>query len=297
MSDKRDISRLTIQIGKFAVHDVFDNNTYAQDARADFLNWSIWAAGAFDYPADKVGLTYGAVAEWNQKQWALRAGYFLTGDESNSNNFDGAVFRRGAYVTEFEARTALLSRPGKFRITAWLNNSFAGNYRDAIGMVRADPGIDPTDALVDTREGRVKYGYVPGLEQLLSDDVALFGRWSWNNGTSEIIAFTDIDASLSGGLSIKGTSWGRPNDVVGIAGAVNALSRDHRDYLAIGGLGILVGDGQLNYRQEKIIEAYYAVNVMAGLTATLDYQFIADPAYNADRGPVSIFSARVRAAF
>lgn len=297
MSGKRDISRLTIQVGKFAVHDVFDNNAYAQDARVDFLNWSIWAAGAFDYPADKVGLTYGAVAEFNQQQWALRAGYFLTGNESNSNNFDSAVFRRGAYVTELETRYALFSQPGKFRITGWLNNSFAGNYRGAIDLTAAMPGLDPTDALVATREGRIKYGYVLGLEQSLTDNIALFGRWSWNNGKSEIAAFTDIDASLSGGVSIKGTQWGRPNDVIGIAGAVNALSRDHREYLEIGGLGILVGDGQLNYRQEKIFEAYYAMNVFAGTVATLDYQFIANPAYNADRGPVSIFSGRVRAAF
>ncbi|WP_166627566.1 carbohydrate porin, partial [Lactobacillus crispatus] len=127
-------SRLTIQVGKFAVHDVFDNNAYAQDPRVDFLNWSIWAAGAFDYPADKVGLTYGAFAEYNQKQWALRAGYFLTGSESNSNNFDSAVFRRGAYVTELETRYALFSQPGKVRITAWLNNSFAGSYRGAIDL-------------------------------------------------------------------------------------------------------------------------------------------------------------------
>jgi high affinity Mn2+ porin len=297
MAGKRDISRLTIQVGKFAVHDVFDNNTYAQDPRVDFLNWSIWAAGAFDYPADKVGLTYGAVAEWNQKQWALRAGYFLTGDEPNSNNFDGAVFRRGAYVTELETRYVLLSQPGKFRITGWLNNSLSGSYRGAIDLSTSVPGLDPTDAIVQTREARIKYGTVLGLEQSLTDDIAVFGRWSWNNGASEIVAFTDIDASLSGGLSIKGALWGRSSDVIGIAGAVNALSRDHRDYLAIGGLGILVGDGQLNYRQEKILEAYYAANVVAGITATLDYQVIANPADNADRGPVSIFSGRVRAAF
>ncbi len=297
MSGKRDISRLTIQVGKFAVHDVFDNNAYAQDPRIDFLNWSIWAAGAFDYPADKVGLTYGAFAEYNQKQWALRAGYFLTGNESNSNNFDSAVFRRGAYVTELETRYALFSQPGKVRITAWLNNSFAGSYRGAIDLTDATPGLAPTDALVATREGRIKYGYVLGLEQALTDTIGLFGRWSWNNGKSETQAFTDIDASLSGGVSIKGTQWGRPDDVIGIAGAVNALSRDHRDYLEIGGLGILIGDGQLNYRQEKIFEAYYAMNVFAGTVATLDYQYIANPAYNADRGPVSIFSGRVRAAF
>jgi len=297
MSGKRDISRLTVQVGKFAVHDVFDNNAYAQDPRVDFLNWSIWAAGAFDYPADKVGLTYGAVAEWNEKRWALRAGYFLTGSEPNSNTFDGAIFRRGAYVAEAEARTSLGSLPGKIRVTAWLNNAYSGSYRGAIDLSATVPGLDINDAIGLTREGRMKYGYVIGLEQALSDSVGLFGRWSWNSGTNEISAFTDIDASLSGGLSIKGTSWGRPTDTIGIAGAVNMLSHDHRDYLAQGGRGILIGDGALNYRPEQIVEAYYAMTVRNGLVATVDYQYIANPAYNADRGPVSIFSGRVRASF
>src|SRR5207302_2736558 len=103
-----------------------------------------------------------------------------------------------------------------------------------------------------------KYGYVLSLEQALTDDIGLFGRWSWNNGKTEIMAFTDIDASLSLGTSIKGTKWGRPDDVIGIGGAINALSRDHRDFIAAGGLGVLIGDGQLNYRKERILETYYA---------------------------------------
>ncbi|MEW6639185.1 MAG: carbohydrate porin [Pseudomonadota bacterium] len=297
MSGKRDISRLTIQVGKFAVHDVFDNNAYAQDPRVDFLNWSIWAAGAFDYPADKVGLTYGALAEWNEKRWALRAGTFLTGSEPNSNTFDGAIFRRGAYVAEVEARTSLGALPGKIRVTGWLNNANSGSYRGAIDLSAAVPGLDINEAIGLTREGRMKYGYVIGVEQALSDSVGLFGRWSWNSGTNEMSAFTDIDASLSGGVAIKGASWGRPADTIGIAGAVNTLSRDHRDYLALGGRGILVGDDGLNYRPEQIVEAYYAMAVRSGLVATVDYQYIANPAYNADRGPVSIFSGRVRASF
>ncbi len=116
MAGKRDISRLTVQVGRFAVHDVFDTNAYAMDARADFLNWSIRAAGAFDYPADKVGLTYGVVAELNQQHWALRVGYFLVGNEPNANQFDMNLFARGAYVTELETRYALFSRPGKLRV-------------------------------------------------------------------------------------------------------------------------------------------------------------------------------------
>ena len=297
MAQKRDVSRLTVQVGKFAVHDVFDNNAYAMDSRADFMNWSIWAAGAFDYPADKVGLTYGAVVELNQKHWALRVGYFLTGNQPNANELDMHLFTRGAYVTELETRYTVFSRPGKFRVAVWADTYFSGSYREAIDLTLISSGLDPNDAILLTRQARTKYGYYLNFEQALTDDVGIFGRWSWNNGKTEIAAFTDIDASLSFGTSIRGTSWGRPDDKIGLAGAINAISRDHRDFLAIGGLGILVGDGQINYRPEKIIETFYAYNVNKWSTLTFDYQFIADLAHNADRGPVSVFSARLHAEF
>ena len=297
MAATKDVSRLTFQIGRFAVHDVFDTNSYAQDARVDFLNWSIWAAGAFDYPADKVGLGYGAVAELNQKYWAVRVGYFLAGNEPNSNHFDMNLFTRGGYVAELETRYFLFSRPGEFRVGVWANSYFAGSYSGAIDLTVLNPGLDPTDALVQTRKGRTKYGYYLNFEQSITDTVGIFGRWSWNDGKNEIMAFTDIDASLSFGTSIAGAWWGRPNDRIGLAGAINSISRDHRDYLAVGGLGILIGDGRLNYRPESVVETFYAMNVAPRTMLTFDYQLLVNPAHNADRGPVSVFSARAHAEF
>jgi high affinity Mn2+ porin len=255
------------------------------------MNWSIWAPGAFDYAADRVGLTYGASAELNQKSWALRAGYFLMDATSNSNDFDMKLFRRGGYVAELEERYSLFGQSGKFRIIGWLNSAFSGSYRATLD----DPLLNLD--IAQTRQGRIKYGYVLNVEQAISEDIGVFGRWSWNDGKTEIMAFTDIDSSLALGTSIKGRAWGRPDDVIGIAGAVNALSRDHRDFIAAGGLGVLVGDGQLNYRQEQIIEAYYALALTKQITLTADYQYIRNPAYNADRGPVSIFSGRLRGEF
>jgi high affinity Mn2+ porin len=291
LSNKVDVSRLTLQAGKFAVMDIFDGNAYAKDTRKDFINWSMWAPGAFDYSADKVGLTYGATAEFNQKQWALRAGYFLMVGTSNSNNFDPRVFERGSYVLELETRYSLFSLPGKLRTIAWVNSAFSGSYRETLN----NPALNLDISL--TREGRIKYGYVFNLEQALTDDIGLFGRWSWNDGKTEIMAFTDIDASLATGLSIRGARWGRPDDVIGIGGAINALSKDHRDFIAAGGLGVLIGDGALNYRRERIFETYYAFALNKQITLTADYQFITNPAYNADRGPVSVFSGRLHGEF
>ena len=297
MAGKRDVSRVTVQVGRFAVHDVFDNNAYAMDPRADFMNWSIWAAGAFDYPADRVGLGYGTVAELNQKYWAVRAGYFLAGVEPNSNQFDTRLFARGGYVTELETRYSLFSQPGKFRIGLWANSYFSGSYSEALDLTLLNPGLDPTDAIELTRKGRIKYGYYLNVEQAVSDEVGVFSRWSWNDGKTEIMAFTDIDASFSLGTSIKGTRWGRPDDRIGLAGAINTLSQDHRDYIAAGGLGILIGDGRLNYRPEHVLETFYTMSLWKGVIMTFDYQFLKNLAHNADRGPVSIFAARLHGEF
>jgi high affinity Mn2+ porin len=291
LSGKADISRVTVQAGKFSVTDVFDGNSYARDPRKDFMNWALWSSGAFDYAADKVGLGYGAIAELNQKQWALRGGYFLVGAESNSNSFDTRLIQRGGYILELETRYQLFSQPGKLRTLAWFNNAYSGSYRETLN----NPALNLD--IAQTRTGRPKYGYVINLEQALADDFGVFGRWSWNDGRTEIMAFTDIDASLAMGVSIKGAKWGRPDDVIGIGGAINALSRDHRDFIAAGGLGILIGDGRLNYRKERILETYYAYALNKQLTLTADYQLITNPAYNADRGPVHVFSGRFHGEF
>ncbi|WP_186294206.1 carbohydrate porin [Bradyrhizobium guangdongense] len=291
LGQKVDVSRLTIQAGKFPVVDVFDGNAYAKDTRKDFMNWSLWAPGAFDYSADKVGLTYGVTAELNQKSWALRGGYFLMVGESNSNQFDTRVPERGQYLIELETRFSLFSQPGKLRTIGWVDSANMGSFRETLN----NPALNLD--ITQTRRGRLKYGYVLNLEQAITDDVGLFSRWSWNDGHTETLAFTDIHRSLSGGLSIKGTKWGRPDDVIGIGGAVNAISQDYRDFLAAGGLGVLVGDGALNYRKERILEAYYAYALNKSFTLTADYQLITNPAYNADRGPVSIFSGRLHGEF
>src|SRR6266852_501024 len=248
LAGKADVSRLTLQAGKFSVVDVFDGNAYARDPRKDFMNWSIWSSGAFDYAADKLGLGYGVTAELNQKQWALRSGYFLMDAVSNSNNFDTKVFQRGGYVLELETRYSLFSQPGKLRTIAWLNSAFSGSYRETLDNPAF--GVE----IAQTRRGRIKYGYVVNVEQSVTDDVGVFGRWSWNDGRTEIMAFTDIDASLSFGASIKGKAWGRPDDTVGVGAAINSLSTDHRDFIAAGGLGVLIGDGRPNYQQERILE-------------------------------------------
>jgi high affinity Mn2+ porin len=294
LAGKRDIDRVTLTIGRFAVGDYFDANSYAHDPRVDFLNWSMWSAVAYDFPADLPGFTRGAVAELNRKDWALRAGVFQVPTAPSSDNLK---FNTGGAVVEFEDRYALFGQPGKFRIGAFINRGQTANYREALAAAAADPSIDINAVALDLRRARNKDGFYANVEQAINKDVGAFGRVSWNDGKNEILSFTDVDRSVSGGVAVKGRSWGRAGDTFGLGGAVNGLSSAHRDFLAAGGLGLIIGDGALNYRTERLVETYYAIGLTPLTTLTFDYQFVANPAYNADRGPVSIFSARLHAEF
>jgi len=294
LAGKRDIDRITLIVGRFAVGDFFDNNAYAHDPRADFMNWAMWASAAYDFPADLPGFTRGAVVELNRKDWALRAGLFEVPAEPNS---DVLTTKSGGGVIEFEGRYSIAGQPGKIRLGVFANQGNTGNYRQALAIVAADPALDINAVTAAIRHINPKDGFYANLEQQIVKDIGLFARASWNDGQNEILSFTDIDRSVSGGLSIKGSFWGRPNDTVGIGGAVNGLSAANRDFLAAGGLGLLIGDGRLNYSPERVFETYYAYSVSKNFTVTADYQLITNPAYNADRGPVSVFSGRLHAEF
>lgn len=291
---KRDIDRITVTVGRFAVGDYFDGNSYAKDPRADFMNWAMWASAAYDFPADLPGFTRGAVVELNRKDWAIRAGLFQVPSAPNS---DVLTFKSGGAVVEFEERHTLLNQLGKLRVGLFANKGNTANYRDVLGINTINPGIDINDIVIGERRERLKYGFYINAEQQVATDIGIFGRASWNDGQNEILSFTDIDRSVSGGVSVKGSYWGRPTDTFALGGAINGLSAAHRDFLAAGGNGLLIGDGRLNYSNERILETYYAVALNKAFTFTADYQLIVNPAYNADRGPVSIFSGRLHGEF
>src|SRR5215204_517229 len=294
LGGKQDISRVTITAGKFAVPDAFNGNVYANDPRTTFLNWNIYGGGSYDWTMDKLSWTWGAFVDFNQKNWAFRTGYFLLPTTSNANNFDTHIPDRGQYTAELEFRYQLFSQPGKLRLFGWVNHGNMGGYTDALALPLVSPNY-PDITL--TRRTRTNYGVVANLEQAITADLGVFSRATWSPGRTEIIGWTDCSESLSFGTVLTGASWGRPNDKIGVAGIVEGLSGEARAYFAAGGLGILIGDGQLNYRREKIIEAYYAYSLSKWATLTFDYQFINNPGYNADRGPVSVFSGRFHAEF
>jgi len=294
LAGKQDVSRITVTAGKFAVTDAFNGNVYANDPRTTFLNWNIYGGGSYDWTMDKLSWTWGTFVDFNQKDWAFRTGYFLLPTVSNSDNFDTHIPDRGQYTAELELRYQLFSQPGKLRFFGWLNHGTMGGYMDALALPLTSPNY-PDITL--TRRTRTNYGLVANIEQSITADLGIFSRATWSPGLTEIMGWTDCSESLSFGTVLTGTAWGRPNDKIGVAGVVEGLSAVARLYFAAGGMGILIGDGQLNYRREQILEAYYAYSLNKWATLTFDYQFINNPGYNADRGPVSVFSGRFHAEF
>ncbi len=287
LAGKRDVTRLTFTVGKLSVKDVFDNNTYANDPRTEFLNWALMANEAWDYPADSLGYTTGAAIELNTPRWAVRYGFFQMPRSANGMAQDQRYLAAWGMVTELERRYTLGGRPGTARLLGYLNRAHMGSYQAALDSPVRPAAIEPT------RDDRYKYGFGLNLEQELTKNLGLFSRLGWSDGRNEAWVFADVDRTATLGASLKGEAWRRPHDTVGLGGGLNAISRVHQEFLAAGGTGILAGDGRLNYGFEKILEAYYDFEVWKTIHAALDYQFIANPAYNRDRGPVSVFALRV----
>jgi len=288
LASTRSHDNLVLTFGKFSVGDVFDGNAYAHDQRADFLNWSIIDSGAFDYAADAWGYTYGATAELSQGRWTFRAGLFDLSRVPNTTQLQRGL-AQFEIVGEVEERHTLLGAPGKLKLLGFLNRGRMGDYNEAVA-VGAPPKMDTV------RKYASRPGVALNLEQQISDDVGLFSRLSWNDGSKEAYEFSEINRSIALGLSLKGAGWGRPSDVIGVAGVVNGISAAAQRYLAAGGMGILIGDGSLvHYGSEDILEAYYSAALTDWLTASADYQFVANPAYNRDRGPISVLGLRLHA--
>lgn len=294
LAGSQDHNRLVLTAGKFGVADIFDTNRYAHDPRGDFLNWSIIDTGSFDYAADAWGYSFGVAAEWYQGPWTMRLGLFNLSKVPNGEVLE-RDFSQNQLVAEIEHRHSIAGRAGAVRITGFRNRGQFSRFDEAIALAQRTGG--PVDASL-TRRRMDRFGIAINAEQELTGSLGLFLRAGTTDGTIEPYDFTDIDRTLAVGLSLSGKGWGRSADTFAIAFANNAISAAHKRYLAAGGIGVLVGDGQLLHPgDEQVIEAYYAWNPCAPVVITADYQRLVNPGYNRDRGPVNVFALRIHATF
>jgi hypothetical protein len=286
--------RIVLTAGNVSVLDVFDALDYSRDPRTQFMNWASLTYGAWDYPADARGYTWGAALEYISPSWSLRGGRFLMPEESNGLKLDRDFTQHYGDVVELEKPFRFGERKGSLRLLAFRNRMISGSFRDALDLA-AQNGATPDVAAV--RREQSKRGLAAGAQLELGRDVGAYLRAGWNDGRTETFAFTEIDRSLAAGVLVKGGAWRRPEDAIGVAGYLNAISQAHRDYLAAGGQGFFLGDGQLNYGQERIFELFYSLSVVRGTWLTADFQQIANPGYNRDRGPAQAYNLRAHFEF
>lgn len=292
-----DKNRFVLTVGNFATLDVFDGNAYAKDPRTQFLNWSNMAYTAFDYAADARGFGWGFAGEWYQDDWVFRFGRMTGPKEPNGEALDYRIFRHFGDQIELEHSHSIAEQPGKIRLLAWRDRAVLATWQDASAWYVSHPNSDPQAIFYVRNNPQAKYGYGINIEQAVTDNLGLFMRAMRADGRSETYAFTEADGSFSTGLALKGASWGRADDTFGLSWTRNTISSDRRNYLTLGAISYFIGDGGLNYHPESIVETYYSLKLFRGLWLSADYQYITNPAYNADRGPANIGSLRVHAEF
>jgi len=292
IKERRHKDYISILAGKFSTSDFFDESEISNDPRTQFLNWSLMGSGAWDYPANTRGYTMGTVLQFFYHDYQIRAALTTVPTEANGPDLQFRWNKAMGSMIEFSKRN-LFYRNENIHVDAtigfFLNKANMGNYNLAIQQ--ALPNLIPD--ITTTRDyGRDKKGWYISLDNHFNE-IHYYINYSRNDGQNETWAFTEIDRSFVTGFRFDGDLWKRKTDQLGIAFVANGLSDPHKNYLTAGGIGFIIGDGKLNYGLEKITEVYYSWNVSKKLFISPDYQFIVNPAYNKDRGPVHVLALRL----
>jgi hypothetical protein len=291
------VRRVEFRIGKMTLPDFFDVNNPGSDSHLQFMNWTVDNNGAWDYAADTRGYTVGGMAEYDDRKWSLRYGLFAMPTVANGIDMDWAFSRAHAQNGEFELRHSFVAqRKGAQRVLFFANRAHMGDYREAVNAFLAGTDTTP-NILLHEHFSALKYGFGFNTEQELTENLRLFGRFGWNEGQHESYVYTEVDQTVEAGGDYAGVRWHRPADKIGLVAVSNAIKRDHQNYLKLGGLGFLLGDGNLNYGRENIVEGYYNWHAWRGLFYAVDVQHINNPGYNRDRGPVWVGSVRTHIDF
>ncbi len=289
------VDRIEIKAGKLAPTDDFDQNRYANNQRTQFLNFAFLFNTAWDYASDTRGYTIGTSVAFVHPTWRLIFGSYQVPTTRNGYILDSQIYHARGDNVELDLappRTGTV-----IRLLAFHNEGRMGDYREAMAIGGATGTVPST--LDDEQPGRTKYGFGANIEQPLANDgeTGLFARLGWANGANSPWSYTEVDRHASMGLQVSGRNWGRQDDHFGIAAAANGLSGSHRHYLAQGGIGMLVGDGALNYGPEEIFETYYRIQLGRFIQLSPDFQYIENPGYNRDRGPVKVYGMRLRVSY
>src|SRR5580693_7842358 len=293
--------RLEIRFVKFSMPDFFDINSVGADIFFLNASWTTDNNGAWDYAADTRGYTVGATADYEDRNWGFRFAEALMPKIANGIDLVWKPWQAHAENFEYELRHGLIpKKSGVVRLLAYTNYANMGIYRDAVEQFEDHTAPQPESIPEITNHPwhiTRKYGFGVNIEQNLLPNLTAFARFGWDNGKTESFAYTEVDQTFAEGLGANGAWWHRKQDRAGIAFVSNAICKEHQTYLADGGLGFLLGDGNLNYGRENILETYYTVHVWRGIYLAPGLQHIVNPGYNRDRGPVLVPSFRAHIEF
>ncbi|MGZ4956027.1 MAG: carbohydrate porin [Methylobacter sp.] len=306
-----DSRRFIVTAGHLSVIDIFDKNIYAGDLRHQFLNMAFMTNAAYDFAADARGYSWGMVGEYYFDNWAFRFGRFATPKSPNDEPLNFDIFNFYGDQAELEHKHILKGQPGALKVLVYRNRERSGAFSDAITAFQLDPnknattctafnyGSDNASApdLCWARKPNIKIGVGINLEQSITQDIGVFFRGMYSDGKTEVYSYTSSDRSISFGAAMKGLRWGRKKDTLGLGYAQSWISSQHVTYLNMGGIDGFIGDGKINYKPEQVVDIYYQCHVINSVWMSLDYQHLANPAYNSDRGPVDIYGARVHLEF
>ncbi len=292
------VRRLELRAGKFGIADFFDQNGVGSDSHYQFMNWTIDNNGAYDYAADTRGYTYGVMMEYYSRNWVFRFAEALMPKIANGIDLVWDLRRAHAENFELELHPSLAGkRNTAIRILSYVNHANMGTYQTAINNFLDGETPARPDITAHPLETTIKYGFGVNLEQDFASHFRTFARLGWNEGQHESYAYTEVDNTIELGADLAGYAWHRKLDKFGATFVTNGISAVHQRYLQLGGLGFLLGDGNLNYGRETIIESYYTAQAWHGIFIGPDLQHITNPGYNRVRGPIWVPGVRFHLEF
>ncbi len=311
LGTKVDKRRIVFTVGNFTILDVFDRNSISWDPRQTFLNMAFMTYASWDFPSDARGYSWGGAEELYWDSWVFRLARITPPQRPNQLPLDLRLWEFYGDNVEIEHDHTIRGQAGAVRLLGYRNRVDTGRFADAIAAFqgnqqenarscgpRSDYLANPNAPdLCWVRKPNVKLGIGLSVEQHFTEDIGVFARGMFSDGQSEVDAFNAADRSFSVGAVAKGSAWKRSFDVTGVGFGMSWISSIHAQYLAMGGVDGFLGDGNLRQAAEGVVEGFYSVNLLDAIWVTADYQFLWNPGYNADRGPVNIFGGRVHAEF
>ena len=306
-----DSRRLVFTVGNFSILDFFDVNAFDVDPRQGFLSLGFLTYAAYDFASDARGYSYGGVGEFYWDDWAVRYGRITPPKDPNQLPVDFRLFKYYGDQMEVEHKHTIRGQEGMVRLLGFRNRENMGRFSDAITAFEENPQENATTCttfnygsnnstapdLCWVRRPNVKEGVGVFAEQYIGHDIGVFARGMYADGKTEVYAYTSTDRSATLGVLAKGSSWSRPKDFVGIGGNLGWISDIHAKYLGMGGIDGFVGDGAITAGAEKSLDLFYSANFAKIYWLTGDYQHIANPGFNAARGPLNVFTVRIHGEF